>query len=74
MALSQSINDPDVTPAIAPVVTALLLLGLILVVASRGKICVMVFISDIRSDSSDDSRSIDIVRNSYRLGYNRSMQ
>ena len=48
--LSQSINTsavtPSVAPAIAPSVTPLVLLGLILVVASRGIIRVTVSIGD----------------------------
>ena len=50
MALAYSLNATDVAPSaapdIAPAVTPLLLLGLILVVASRGRIRVTVSISD----------------------------
>ena len=53
MALSQSINVPDFTPAvapaIAPTVTPLLLLGLFTAVASRGRIRLTVFISDFQA-------------------------
>ena len=49
MALSQSINALDVTPAIAPIVTALRYLGLILVTSSRGRIWVTVFIGDCQA-------------------------
>ena len=59
MALSQFINAPAVTPAIAPIVTALLTLGLFTVVASRGKIKVTVFIGDwqVRVSSSSEGCS-----------------
>ena len=59
MALSQSINTPAVTPAVAPAiiptVNQLLLLGLILVVASRGRINVTVFIGDCQARVSSSS-------------------
>ena len=55
MALSQSNNAPAVTPAISPAVTALLSLGLISVIASRGRIKVTVFISDCQARVSSSS-------------------
>ena len=45
MALSWSINAPTVSPAIATIVTSLLLIGLILVVALIVRIKVTVFMS-----------------------------
>ena len=46
-------NTPDVTPAvapaIAPAVTPLLSLGLLTIVASRGRIWVTVFIGDCQA-------------------------
>ena len=59
MALSQSINTPAVTPAIAPIVIALLSLGLFTVVASRSRMKVTVFIGDFqaRVSSSLEGRS-----------------
>ena len=55
MALSQSINAPAVTPAIAPIVTVLLTLGLFTVVASIGIIKVTVFIGDCQARVSSSS-------------------
>ena len=49
VALSQSINDTVVIPAISPIVTALLTLELFTVVASRGRIKVTVFIGDCQA-------------------------
>ena len=46
MDLSQSINVTDVDPAITPIVTLLMSLGLFTVVASRGRIKITVFIGD----------------------------
>ena len=55
MAISYYINAPSVTPDIAPIVTALLSLGLILDVASRVRIRVTVFISDCQARVSSYS-------------------
>ena len=59
MALSYSINapdaNPDVAPAIAPAVNPLLSLGLISVVASRGRIRVTVSIGDCQARLSSSS-------------------
>ena len=55
MALSQHINAPDVTPNIAPIVTALMTLGLFMVVASRGRINVTVFIGECQARVSFSS-------------------
>ena len=52
MAISQSINTPVVTPDIAPIVTALLTIGLFTVFASRGRIKVTVFIGDCQAHVS----------------------
>ena len=55
MALYQSINAPVVTPAIAPIDTALLTLGLFMVVGSRGRIKLTVFIGDCQARVSSSS-------------------
>ena len=55
VALSQSINAPAVTLAIAPIVTALLTLGLFTVVASRDRIKVTIFIGDCQARVSSSS-------------------
>ena len=55
MAISYYINAPDVATAIALIVTALLLLGLISVVASRVIIGVTVFIGDCQARVSSSS-------------------
>ena len=59
VALSQSTNAPDVTtaiiPAVTPAATPLLSLGLISVVASRGRIRVMVFIGEGQARVSSSS-------------------
>ena len=57
--LSQSINAHVFTPSIAPAVTPLLSLGFSMVVASRGRIKVTIFISDcqVRVSSSSEERS-----------------
>ena len=68
VALSYSINDPDVTPAVAPdiatAVTPLLSLGLILVVASRVRIMVTVSIGDCQARVSSSSGVFEFVENS----------
>ena len=70
VALSYYINATDVTPSVAPAialaVTPLLLLGLISVVASRGRIRVTVSIGDCQVCVFLFRGLLDIVENSQR--------
>ena len=55
MAIYYYINAPAVAPVIASAVTLLLTIGLILVVALRGRIKVTVFIGDCQARVSSSS-------------------
>ena len=69
--LSKSINapvvTPDVVPATAPAVTPLLSLGLFMVVASRGRIWVTVFICDFQARVSSSSEGCSTLQKTVKV-------
>ena len=67
MDLSQSSNAPAVTLAIAPIVTALLTLGLSIVVASRGRIKVTVFIGDYQARVYSSSEGCSTSQKTFKV-------
>ena len=67
MDISYYINAPDVAPAIAPIVTPLLLFGFFTVVASRGRIKVTVFIGDWQARVSSSSEGCSTSQKTFKV-------
>ena len=67
MTLYQYINAPSVTLAIAPTVSALLMIGFFMVVASRGRIKVTVFIGYCQARVSPSSEGCSTLQKTVKV-------